>query len=225
MVSGNRRSWRFLCANVWIFVLPEVAASFLHIHLRVPVRSTRAQTVVVASTSIDSNKESAWPGCAPDFDADQWVQWCSDSLQRFTGASLFQKLNLPEGDTQQLHANTRYLVLSHGTEEDPIYCYFNRAALDAFERDPQEISSLPSRYSAPPEGRTPRTALLEDTLQNQYQQLPPLIRVTKTGQLFRVPDVVLWNIYNDQGDLVGQTACADRTKIVPITQEEYEATL
>ncbi|KAL3918472.1 MAG: hypothetical protein SGILL_004221, partial [Bacillariaceae sp.] len=80
-------------------------------------------------------------------DMDAWIQLSSDSLQQFTGKSLFDYMS---GVTEpsQVHDHERYAVLSHGVQDDPIYCYFNKAAFLQFEFSEDEVYQLPRQLLA-----------------------------------------------------------------------------
>ncbi|KAG7374027.1 MEKHLA domain containing protein [Nitzschia inconspicua] len=148
-------------------------------------------------------------------DMDAWIQLSSDSLKKITGKSLFDYM---EGVTRpdQVHDNERYAVLSHGTQDDPIYCYFNKAALQQFQWTENEIYSLPSRYSAPDGAdRTSRQIDVEQAIQQDLKELKSVIRQTKHGDLFEMLNVLLWNVY-DGKKRVGQTALYDRELVRPI---------
>lgn len=81
------------------------------------------------------------------------------SLERSSGKGIFRRINdiLWEDATnfpvrnittaQQLDANTRFGILSHGTQPDPIYNYGNTAALNLFEQTIDRLCETPSRYS------------------------------------------------------------------------------
>jgi len=147
-------------------------------------------------------------------DIDEWLQLSSDSLEKFTGKSL---LDVMEGVTtlDQIHSNTRYAVLSHGNQTDPIYNYFNKGALLQFQWPEHEIYSLPSRYSAPDGALRNDRAKMMKTVEQQQQvrTIPTAIRQTKSGKQFQLHDVMLWNVYDKDGIRVGQTAIFDRTLI------------
>ena len=151
-------------------------------------------------------------------DPDEWIRWSSDSLKRFTGLSLLERTGLSSLD--QIHNTTAFAVLSHGTQDDPIYHYFNQGALELFERNATEIFTLPSRLSAP-EGlvRSERKEIVEQVVGTECRCLPELLRITKTGKLFRAYDVWLWNVYDDEGIRRGQTALCDRSTVVPETAQ------
>jgi MEKHLA domain len=158
-------------------------------------------------------------GRVPDMDA--WIQLSSDSLKKFTGKSLFDYM---DGVTQpsQVHDNKRYAVLSHGTQEDPIYCYFNKAALEQFQWTEETIYSLPSRYSAPDGAhRSARQADIEQAIQQDVTELASVIRQTRHGELFEMIKVLLWNVY-DGDQRVGQTALYDRQLVRQVEAQPAE---
>jgi hypothetical protein len=151
-------------------------------------------------------------------DMDDWIRLSSESLQKLTGVSLLDRMEGVE-TLSQVHSNERYSVLSHDIEDDPVYCYFNAGALSAFEYPVEEIYKLPSRYSAP-DGpvRSNRQALMETVVTEGVWTFPTAIRVTKAGRQFQLQDVVLWNVYDNDGVRVGQTALFDRERILPVDQ-------
>jgi hypothetical protein len=150
-------------------------------------------------------------------DKDAWIQMSSDSLKKVTGKSIFDYMEEDNVTTpHQIHDNERYAVLSHGTQDDPIYCYFNKAALQQFQWTEEEVYSLPSRYSAPDGAdRTRRQADVQQALQDDVKELTSIVRQTKQGDLFEMVNVVLWNVYNGT-QRVGQTAIYDRKLVRPV---------
>jgi MEKHLA domain len=163
--------------------------------------------------------------CVPDGrvgDIDEWVTWSNHSLLKLTGTSLLDRM---EGidSIHDVHSCSRYAVLSHGTQQDPIYNYFNQGALLTFQWPEDEVYQLPSRYSAPGgKLRDQRDILMERVVQEQAQTFPEAIRQTKTGQPFRLTDVLLWNVFDTEGSRVGQTALFDRDLIVQLDSlDEY----
>jgi len=91
-------------------------------------------------------------------DIDQWIRWSSESLRRCTGRTLYQEMRRMaeeyededggdesdvEEDPSYVHDNERFCVLSHGVQDDPIYCYFNKAALECFGFPEDAVYQLP----------------------------------------------------------------------------------
>lgn len=151
-------------------------------------------------------------------DPDNWIRLSSESLKRCTGTSLFERLGV--STPNEVHENDRYAVLSHGVQDDPIYHYFNRAAFGTFQFPEQVVYKTPSRYSAPsgPERDVTRAKQVDDAVQHDHTVIPEAIRQTYHGNLIRVCNIVLWNVYDENGDRVGQTAIYDRSQVEP-----YEA--
>jgi MEKHLA domain len=145
-------------------------------------------------------------------DIDEWMRWTSDSLNRAYNQSLLELMAVDSID--QIHTHKRYAVLSHGIQDDPIFCYSNVAARDAFQYTEDEFYQLPSRYSAPGGGdRQNRQKIMEDANNANLWIIPSGIRQRKDGSLFEFRDVILWNVYNPQGVRVGQSAVYDQFKV------------
>ena len=149
-----------------------------------------------------------------------WVDLCSRSLVQLTDQSLAQHLSLAED--KDIHEHSVYAFLSHGSQEDPIFCYFNKAAMEMFQYDRDEIYKLPSRYSAPSgAARQTRQKVIDGTAEEDkgYYYLPPVIRQAKNGDLYEISDILLWNVYDDEGYRLGQAAIYDRSKAVFVGNE------
>jgi hypothetical protein len=146
-------------------------------------------------------------------DIDQWIQWCSDSLKKARGVSLLDYIHVD--CIADVHSHERYAVVSHGTQDDPIFCYANAATLATFQYSEEEFYQLPSRKSAPTVGgeRNNRQKIMKDVDNNQVWDIPSGIRQRKDGSLFEFRDVILWNVYTDKGQRVGQCAVYDRALI------------
>ena len=145
-------------------------------------------------------------------DVNEWIQWSSDSLAQAYNQSLLEMMMLDS--IERVHSHKRYAVLSHGVQDDPIFCYSNTAARDAFQYTENELYQLPSRYSAPGGGdRQSRQKIMEDANNANFWIIPHGIRQRKDGSLFEFRDVILWNVYNPQGVRVGQSAVYDQDKV------------
>lgn len=117
-----------------------------------------------------------------------------------------------DGDREQAVAlfNAPMVVLAHGSGDDPLFTYGNRAAQELFERDWHELVRTPSRMSALPDARTHRSRYLVDVLQKGFATGYSGIRVSATGKRFRIEDVMLWNLVDARGRYVGQAAAFSR---------------
>lgn len=84
-----------------------------------------------------------------------------ESYRRLTGKALID--NAPS-DIAALRAavwNAPRAIVAHGTEDDPIFFYGNRLALQLFEMSFEEFKHLPSRLSAEPLAQETRVKLLQ----------------------------------------------------------------
>lgn len=98
------------------------------------------------------------------------------------------------------------VVVSHGTQADPILNYGNQAALDLWQMDWDEFTQTPSRYTAQPDEREQRATLLERAKTQGWIDNYTGIRITKTGQRFWIREVILWTVVDETGDRCGQAA-------------------
>lgn len=100
-----------------------------------------------------------------------------------------------------------YAVVSHGTEDDPIFNYANRKALELFEMDWQEFTSLPSKQSAEPVNQEKRQRLLDQVTQHGFINNYQSVRISKNGKRFLIKNVEIWNLIDEEGTYKGQAAC------------------
>lgn len=102
------------------------------------------------------------------------------------------------------------VIVAHGTEDDPVFFYGNRLALELFEMDFAEFTRLPSRYSAEPVNRQERALLLDRVSRDGFIDDYSGIRISATGRRFRIEQAVVWNLTDRDGQLHGQAATFDR---------------
>ena len=102
--------------------------------------------------------------------------------------------------------NAPFVVLSHNTAKDPIFNYANLKAQDLFEMDWDEITNLPSRYSAEAPNREERAKLLHEVSEKGYINNYSGIRIAKSQKRFRIEAAVVWNMHDDKGIYKGQAA-------------------
>ena len=134
----------------------------------------------------------------------------SQSYRRLTGRDLIPQDHAPEPALWTLPA----VVLAHGTEEDPVFFYGNRLALQLFELTPEQIITMPSRLSAEPLLREAREALLQRVTQNGYIDDYQGIRISSTGKRFRIKAATVWNLIDEHGENHGQAATFSQWEFV-----------
>lgn len=127
------------------------------------------------------------------------------SYQRLTGKS-FGPSHLDGGPLAEAIYHAPYVVVSHGTEEDPIFNYANLTAQKLFALSWQEFCQLPSRLSAEPPNQGERQNLLDAVSQRGFMENYQGIRIAKGGRRFWIKNVTVWNLHDHQGNYQGQGA-------------------
>ena len=117
------------------------------------------------------------------------------SLRELTGSALLPRPNASPAECSSLADNQHLCVLSHGTEDDPIFNYATAAALDLFEYDWDTFVEMPSRLSAEAEEQAERARLLEKVATDGFVSNYKGVRVTRTGRRFMIRDCVIWNLF------------------------------
>jgi hypothetical protein len=106
------------------------------------------------------------------------------------------------------------VVLMHGTEADPVFCYANATAQRLWGFEWAEFTALPSRLSAEPIARDERARLLARARERGWIDDYSGIRIARDGSRFRISGVVLWNVLVD-GVSHGQAAVFSQWESVP----------
>jgi len=114
-----------------------------------------------------------------------------------------------------LDADTRFGILSHGTQADPIFNYGNRASLELFEQTIEALCRTPSRRSTVPELEEDRSQLIAAIETDGHGTIEHAIRVGATGTLFRIKRIVVWTVRDDARNRIGLAAIYDRRGVVP----------
>ena len=130
------------------------------------------------------------------------------SLRHFTGREWWP--NVPGADLTQRILEAPFVVVSHGTEPDPILNYGNRAALKLWEMDWDEFTRTPSRLTAEAPERAERERLLAAVTQHGFIDDYSGVRISKSGRRFRIWQATVWNLLTADGQPHGQAAMFDR---------------
>jgi hypothetical protein len=138
-----------------------------------------------------------------------WVQLIVESHLRVVGRPLLAELAEAPADDSELRDalwNAHQVVVAHGTEADPVFCYGNRLALELFELDFAAFIALPSRFSAEPLAREARAALLDRVSRFGFIDDYAGVRVSSSGRRFRIQQATVWNLIDAEGIYRGQAA-------------------
>jgi len=105
-------------------------------------------------------------------------------------------------------------LVSHGTEDDPIFRYANTAALRLWEMDWDRFTRLPSRLSAEaePDIQGDRARLLALALERGWVADYSGIRISASGRRFRIAETILWTVTDADGQRHGQAALIGRVE-------------
>jgi hypothetical protein len=134
-----------------------------------------------------------------------WSQLLLDSFHRWTGRELLMRTGSPEEQARALFA-APYVVVSHGTEPDPILNYGNQTALGLWELSWAQLTSTPSRLTAEPMNRDERARMLAVAEAQGYFPCYRGVRVSATGRRFLIEEATVWNVVDHDGVRLGQAA-------------------
>jgi hypothetical protein len=128
-----------------------------------------------------------------------------DSYRRWLGTELLPRTGEAATDAAALFSAT-FVVVSHGTQADPILNYANQTALALWEMELDQLLQTPSRLTAEPLHRDERARLLERTTRDGYVDDYQGIRISATGKRFRIEQAIVWNLHDEHGQACGQAA-------------------
>ena len=103
-----------------------------------------------------------------------------------------------------------FVLVSHGTEADPILNYGNLAALNLWEMTWAELTRTPSRLTAEAPNREERARLLARVTRDGFIDNYSGVRISKTGRRFRIDQAIVWNLVTEAGQPAGQAARFER---------------
>jgi hypothetical protein len=135
----------------------------------------------------------------------QHSQRLLQSFRYWTGRSLLTPESTSAETAQKLF-EAPFVVVSHGTQLDPILNYGNRKALELWEIDWEQFVQTPSRQTAEPIEQQERARLLEQARTKGYIDNYQSIRISSSGRRFWIQDVVIWDVLDEQNVRCGQAA-------------------
>ncbi len=127
----------------------------------------------------------------------------ANSFQSLTGQSLIDTSN---NNLVTALDTASAVIVSHGTQADPIFNYANQQALQLFEMDWESFTRLPSRYSAEAPERDEREHLLREVSEHGFIKNYAGIRIAASGRRFAIHNAIVWNLLDDNGIYHGQAA-------------------
>lgn len=129
----------------------------------------------------------------------------SNSLEHWSGCGLIEQGNDPVKAARRLYY-APFVLLSHGTEKDPIIDYANMAAQKLFEMDWSQFVCLPSRLSAEAMLQTERNQLLQRVTEYGFIDDYSGVRISSSGRRFLINQATVWNLQDNDDCYRGQAA-------------------
>ena len=134
-----------------------------------------------------------------------WSQILLDSFNHFLGYQLISRDSNQEDQARTLF-EASFVVVSHGTEPDPILNYGNQIALELWSMTWEEFTQTPSRLSAEPINREERQAMLQQAKKQGYIDNYRSVRISSIGTRFLIENTIVWNLVDSSKDKCGQAA-------------------
>ncbi|ODT43574.1 MAG: MEKHLA domain-containing protein [Nitrospira sp. SCN 59-13] len=139
----------------------------------------------------------------------EWSQWLLDSYRHCVGRELMERVGGGEAQAQALFT-APMVVVSHGTQDDPILNYGSQLALTLWEMTWEQLVQTPSRLTAEPVNRTERESMLERARVQGYIDNYRGIRISNSGRRFLIEHAIVWNVVDRAGYRQGQAATFSR---------------
>lgn len=135
------------------------------------------------------------------------------SFKKWTGRDLLPG-NFSAAELAEKIYTAPFVVVSHGTQADPILNYGNRTALALWELSWEEFTRTPSRLTAEAPRREERARLLEIVTRQGFIDNYSGIRVSKSGRRFEILQATVWNLVTETGEPCGQAATFSEWKFL-----------
>jgi hypothetical protein len=127
------------------------------------------------------------------------------SFKHWTGRELLPAADSDVEPAEKLF-QAPFVLVSHGTQADPILNYGNQAALALWEMTWAELTAIPSRLTAEAPNREERARLLAEVTRHGFIDDYSGVRISKSGRRFRIQQATVWNLLTAEGLACGQAA-------------------
>lgn len=130
-----------------------------------------------------------------------------DSYLRWTGRELVDRESLSNvTSAADLLFQAPRVILSHGTEADPVLNFGNALALKLWEMEWDKLTSIPSRLTAESLEREERDRFFTMVTANGYVDDYTGVRISSSGRRFYMKQATVWNLIDAAGVYRGQAA-------------------
>jgi MEKHLA domain len=131
------------------------------------------------------------------------------SLKQWTGRALLPAA-VPAAERARWLFGAPFVLVSHGTEADPVLNYGNAAALQLWELPWEDFTRTPSRLTAEAPERGERERLLAQVTARGFIDDYSGTRISSRGRRFRIAQATVWNLVTPAGQPAGQAAMFSR---------------
>ena len=122
-----------------------------------------------------------------------------DSFRRFVGRELITRTGDAARDSRIIF-EAPFVVVSHGTQDDPVLNYGNQTALTLWQMDIPTLTSTPSRLTAEPMHRDERAQLMTRAARDGFVDDYRGIRISSSGRRFLIEQAIVWNLVDADGN-------------------------
>lgn len=158
--------------------------------------------------------DPVFKGPSPTWDSPEMIlhsKYLIESFQQKTNTELLPGINTmyaedPSKACQSLYTASNTVILSHGTQENPVLNYSNSLCQQLFEASWREITMMPSRETAEPMNQAKREQFMQEVKQNGLVMDYHGIRKSLKGQRFEIKEASVWNIEIEGLGYLGQAA-------------------
>ncbi len=140
-----------------------------------------------------------------------WIQHSQYIIESYKSLLGYPLIEAHGSETEQAKSlfNAPFVVVSHGTQADPLLNYANRVAMQLWKISIPTLLKTPSRMTAEAMHRDERANLLARTTRDGFVDDYRGIRIATDGQRFLIERATVWNLADTSGHYVGQAATFD----------------
>ena len=128
-----------------------------------------------------------------------------ENVNTFSRGELIERQGGAEEQAYRLF-HAPFVVVSHGTQADPILNYGNQVALELWDMEWDQLTQTPSRLTAEPVNRAEREQMLLKAASQGFIDDYQGVRISRTGRRFYVEQAIVWNVIDSSGAKHGQAA-------------------
>lgn len=143
----------------------------------------------------------------------EWSQILLDSFCQLFGSELIARNGTAIEQTKSLFF-APFVVVSHGTEADPVLNYGNQTALKLWEMNWSDFTKTPSRLTAEPINRSERQRMLQQASRQGYIDNYSGVRISSTGKRFLIRQGTIWNLRDRSNNFCGQAATFSQWQMI-----------